>query len=53
VQDLPGIFAGDDSLATAILDRLSNKSVALNLQRPSYRVQNLKRHITLALCVAP
>lgn len=43
VKDWPGIFAGDESLATAILDRLLHKSVVLNIRGRSYRLQDLER----------
>ena len=43
VKDWPGIFAGDEALATAILDRLLHKAVALNIRGRSYRLQELER----------
>jgi DNA replication protein DnaC len=42
VKDWPGIFAGDEALATAILDRLLHKSIVLNIRGRSYRLQNLE-----------
>ena len=43
IKDWPGILAGDEALATAILDRLLHKSVVLNLRGRSYRVQDLEK----------
>jgi len=43
VKDWPGIFAGDESMTTAILDRLLHKSVVLNVRGRSYRLQDLER----------
>jgi len=43
VKDWPGIFAGDEALATAILDRLLHKSVVLNIRGRSYRLQDLEK----------
>ena len=43
VKDWPGIFAGDEALAAAILDRLLHKSVVLNIRGRSYRLQDLER----------
>lgn len=43
VKDWPGIFAGDEALATATLDRLLHKSVVLNIRGRSYRLQDLER----------
>ncbi len=40
-QDWPGIFAGDEALAAAILDRLLHRSVVLNIRGRSYRLQDL------------
>jgi DNA replication protein DnaC len=43
VKDWPGILAGDEALATAILDRLLHKSVVLNVRGRSYRLQDLEK----------
>jgi DNA replication protein DnaC len=43
VKDWPGIFAGDEALTAAILDRLLHKSVVLNVRGRSYRLQDLER----------
>jgi DNA replication protein DnaC len=43
IKDWPGIFAGDEALATAILDRLLHRSVVLNIRGRSYRIQDLER----------
>jgi DNA replication protein DnaC len=43
VKDWPGISAGDEALATAILDRVLHKSVVLNIRGRSYRLQDFER----------
>ena len=43
VKDWPGILAGDEALAAAILDRLLHKSVVLNVRGRSYRLQGLEK----------
>ena len=43
VKDWPGIFAGDEALTAAILDRLLHKSVVLNIRGRSYRLQDLEK----------
>lgn len=43
VKDWPGIFAGDEAMTTAILDRLLHKSVVLNIRGRSYRLQDLEK----------
>ena len=43
VKDWPGIFAGDEALAAAILDRLLHRSVVLNIRGQSYRLQELEK----------
>ncbi len=45
VKDWPGIFAGDEALTSAILDRLLHKSVVLNIRGRSYRLQDLERQL--------
>lgn len=43
VKDWPGVFAGDEAMTSAILDRLLHKSVVLNIRGRSYRLQELER----------
>jgi len=43
VKDWPGIFAGDEALTSAILDRLLHRCVAINIRGRSYRLQDLER----------
>jgi DNA replication protein DnaC len=43
VKDWPGIFAGGEALAAAILDRPLHKSVVLNIRGRSYRLQDLEK----------
>jgi DNA replication protein DnaC len=43
VKDWPGLLAGDEAMAAAILDRLLHKSVVLNVRGRSYRLQDLER----------
>lgn len=43
VKDWPGILAGDEAMASAILDRLLHKSVVLNVRGRSYRLQELEK----------
>lgn len=43
IKDWSGIFAGDDAMTAAILDRLLHKSTALNFRGRSYRLQDLER----------
>jgi DNA replication protein DnaC len=43
VKDWPGVFAGDEALTAAILDRLLHKSVVLNIRGRSYRLQDLEK----------
>jgi DNA replication protein DnaC len=45
IKDWPGILAGDEALATAILDRLLHKSVVLNMRGRSYRLQELEKSL--------
>jgi DNA replication protein DnaC len=45
VKDWPGIFAGDEALTAAILDRLLHRSVVLNVRGRSYRLQDLERQL--------
>jgi DNA replication protein DnaC len=43
VKEWPGLLAGDEALAAAILDRLLHKSVVLNVRGRSYRLQELEK----------
>lgn len=43
VKDWPGILAGDEAMAAAVLDRLLHKSVVLNIRGRSYRLQELEK----------
>jgi DNA replication protein DnaC len=43
VKDWPGILAGDEAMAAAILDRLLHRSVVLNIRGRSYRLQELEK----------
>jgi len=43
VKDWPGLLAGDEAMAAAILDRLLHKSVVLNIRGRSYRLQELEK----------
>lgn len=43
VRDWPEVLAGDEVLATAILDRLLHKSHVVNIKGRSYRLRDLER----------
>lgn len=43
IRDWPELFAGDEVLATAILDRLLHRSHVLNIKGRSYRLRELER----------
>ena len=43
VKDWPGIFAGDEAMTAAILDRLLHRCVVFNIRGRSYRLQDLER----------
>ena len=43
VKEWPGIFAGDEAMTAAILDRLLHRCVVLNIRGRSYRLQELDR----------
>lgn len=43
VNEWPAVFAGDEPLTMAILDRLLHKSVVLNIRGRSYRLQELEK----------
>ncbi len=46
VKDWPELFAGDEVLATAILDRLLHKSHVLNIKGRSYRLRDLDHEVS-------
>jgi DNA replication protein DnaC len=43
VAEWPGVLAGDEVLATAILDRLLHRCQVLNISGRSYRLRELER----------
>ena len=43
VKDRPGIFAGDEALATALLGRLLHKNEASSIRGRCYRLPGLER----------
>ncbi len=43
VAEWPGVLAGDEVLATAILDRLLHRCHVLNITGRSYRLRDLER----------
>ena len=43
IRDWPEVLAGDEVLATAILDRLLHKSHVLNIKGRSYRLRDLEQ----------
>jgi len=45
IKDWPEILAGDEVLATAILDRLLHNSHVLNVKGRSYRLRDLERAV--------
>jgi DNA replication protein DnaC len=47
IRDWPELLAGDEILATAILDRLLHRSHVLNVKGRSYRLRDLEREINL------
>ena len=47
IQDWPELFAGDEVLATAILDRLLHHSHVLNIKGRSYRLRDLEQALSL------
>ncbi len=46
IRDWPELLAGDEVLATAILDRLLHRSHVLNIKGRSYRLRDLERAAT-------
>jgi DNA replication protein DnaC len=45
IRDWPEILAGDEVLATAILDRLLHNSHVLDIKGRSYRLRDLERMV--------
>ncbi len=45
IKDWPEVLAGDEVLATAILDRLLHNSHVLNVKGRSYRLRDLERAV--------
>lgn len=43
MKDWPEILAGDEVMATALLDRLLHKSHVLNIRGRSYRLRDLEK----------
>ncbi|MFN2164500.1 MAG: ATP-binding protein, partial [Candidatus Promineifilaceae bacterium] len=48
IRDWPELLAGDEVLATAILDRLLHHSHVFNIKGRSYRLRELERAATSA-----
>lgn len=48
IKDWPEVLAGDEVLATAILDRLLHNSYVLDVKGRSYRLRDLERAVTAA-----
>jgi len=48
IREWPDLLAGDEVLATAILDRLLHRSHVLNIKGRSYRLRELERAVTAA-----
>lgn len=46
IKDWPEVLAGDEILATAILDRLLHNSYVLDIKGRSYRLRDLERAVT-------
>jgi DNA replication protein DnaC len=46
IKDWPEVLAGDEVLATAILDRLLHNSYVLDIKGRSYRLRDLERAVT-------
>jgi len=47
IRDWPGMLAGDEVLATAVLDRLLHSSHVLNIKGRSYRLRDLEESLKL------
>ena len=45
IKDWPEVLAGDEILATAILDRLLHRSHVINISGRSYRLRDLERMV--------
>jgi DNA replication protein DnaC len=45
IRDWPELFAGDEVLTTALLDRLLHQSEVLNVKGRSYRLRDLEQHL--------
>ena len=45
IRDWPEVLAGDEVLATAILDRLLHKCHVLDIKGRSYRLRELERSL--------
>ena len=45
VKDWPEILAGDEVMATAVLDRLLHKSHVFSVRGSSYRLRDLERKL--------
>ena len=43
VKEWPGVFAGDQAMTAAILDRLLHRCVVFNIRGRSYRLQDLEK----------
>jgi len=43
VKDWPEILAGDEVMATAVLDRLLHRSQVINIKGRSYRLKDLEK----------
>jgi len=48
IRDWPEVLAGDEVLATAILDRLLHRSHVLNIKGRSYRLRDLEKAVATA-----
>ena len=47
IKDWPELLAGDEVLATAILDRLLHRSHFINIKGRSYRLRDLEQAVSL------
>jgi DNA replication protein DnaC len=43
VKEWPGLFAGDEAMTAALLDRLLHRSVVINIRGRSYRLMELEK----------
>jgi len=53
IKDWPELLAGDETLATAILDRLLHHSHVLNIKGRSYRLRDLEQAASLQRRTGP